>query len=238
MIATAIITAPRPVTTIEQSLRSYAMAGFTDQPLFIHSDGQDESWSSPVMGSIIVNKTKLGNLRNWNEAAKTLLRYTTEPWLMICEDDITWARNACDVLQHDLAIIKHEAIGAVSLYCPQRMAKLIEQAYPSANRVSGLAYGWYRVAIGRKMWGAQCLVFKREWLEKLLGHPTWCGVIADLAIDKNVDAWIAQTIWDMDRTILYRIPCLVDHTLGDRNSSLYGDRDRPELRTRYFRESV
>lgn len=181
------------------------------------------------------NPHVLGNFRNWILAAQWLIDCTTDEWIMICEDDITWARNACNVLEYDLARIKPGSWHAISLYCPDRMAKLIDTHGQGFGE--GLTYGWYSVSAGKKMWGAQCLVFARSDLVNILRSEhirnTWRDSNAST---KNIDLHISEAISQMGKTILYRIPCLVDHVLGDKNSSLYGDKARPGLVTKYFKD--
>lgn len=211
-------------------------AGFRDHATFLfaepNSTNVDFAVRCPVHLSLVTNPEKMGNFRNWNNAARTLLRHTADPWIMICEDDITWAGNAMEVLEYDLPRFNMGKCGAISLYCPDRMASLISQQIGHQR----LQYGYHACVIGKKMWGAQALVFRREWLEQIIGHPFWADKLSDPAVDKNVDAWVAETIYQQDKRLAYRIPCLVDHVLGDQNSTLYGDKDRPNLRTHYFKE--
>lgn len=229
MIATAIITAPRPIPTLDESLISYRRAGFYDT-VRVYADGPVTTWMQTRELAIIrLNGRTLGNLRNWVAAMSSLLEETTERHVMICEDDITWAANSANVLHYLLDRVRWGTSGVLSLYTPNRMARWIAGSR-SPDR------GFHHVSIGKKMWGAQCLIFPRAEAHALMDCPYFKGVIDNASIDKNIDLHIAESMQRRGKTILYRIPCLVDHKMGDKNSSLYGDRERPELRTNYFED--
>lgn len=238
MIATAIITAPRPKPTLEHSLISYRMKAQFENKVHIFADGEVQPFRSDYLrewsGSITINARRLGNLRNWWQAFMWLIAHTDEPWLMICEDDITWAENASTILDRELLEWSHAKAGMLSLYTPQRMSKLLEGVFSSPG--SRLSKGWYGITMGRKLWGAQCLVIHRNEAKALAQCGYMERILSDASKQINVDAHVAESMMLRDRQIYYRIPCLVDHVLGDLNSAIYGSKDRPELRTRYFEE--
>lgn len=236
MIATAIITAPRPRPTLEYSLMSYREAGF-ENPVHIFADGAPAPFRGPYAdrwgSEIIINPLPLGNLRNWISACRTLYQTTSDPFIMICEDDVTWAENAANVLASELSNWSHSSTGMISLYLPRRMSKLLESVH---SRGSKLKSGYYGIKFGRKLWGAQCLVLPRTEVPGLLECGYMQSVLKDPNKKINVDAHVAESMFLRDREIFYRAPCLVDHVMGDLNSSLYGAKDRPDLRTSYFEE--
>lgn len=228
MIAVGIITAPRARPTLARSFQSYEAAGFAGSTHVFAEPGSQEI---PMAANVMVhrNPERRGNFRNWTRALHQLLM-VNEPWLMVCEDDIRWARNACAALQSELPAFERSArAGAISLYLPIRMGRVLEQ-----QRGKLLAPGWYGLNLGRKTWGAQCLLFHRSWAETLLQDRLFLEFLADPKWDKNVDHLVAQSLESRGREIAYRVPCLVDHEFGDGNSSLGYKPDRPELRTRYF----
>lgn len=229
MISVGYITAPRPKPTIDASLRSFKAAGFPDN-IYIRAEPDTPTISTDVDVTIWRNEQKLGNLRNWVACAEELLYWeTSDDWVMICEDDITWARNAHDVLQYDLRHQDFVNVQAISLYCADRMARLIK---PDMR----LVYGYHPISVGKQMWGAQCLVMRKDWLSDLLACDYFKAKLGNPELDKNVDRFIAESAQQRALNIAYRIPCLVDHIMGDRNSSLYGDKDRPLLRTHFFKD--
>lgn len=228
MIAVGIITAPRGKPTLAQSFHSYEAAGFQ---YLTHVFAEPGSQDVPMTANVRVhrNAQRKGNFRNWVWALGQLLM-VNEPWIMICEDDIQWASGAASMLVNDLTHWVHwDNVGAISLYLPIHMSKVLEQTYGAP-----LARGWYKLNLGRKTWGAQCMVFHRSWAEALLQDTALLEFLADPKWDKNVDHLVAQTLERRGRSIMYRVPCLVDHTFGDGNSSLGYKPDRPMLRTRYF----
>jgi hypothetical protein len=233
VIAVGIITAPRPRPTLAQSFESYEKAGFEGPThIFAEPGSQDVPMATSV--KVHRNPERLGNFRNWARALSQLLM-VNEAWLMVCEDDIRWARGARDVLENDLYRWqrKDDDIGAISLYLPIRMSKVIETTYGVP-----LMRGWYPLNLGRKTWGAQCLVLRRTWAEMLLQDQVLLDLLADPSKDKNVDAHVAEALSRRGRSIMWRVPCLVDHAFGDGNSSLGYSPDRPQLKTKYFKETA
>jgi len=229
-IALGVITAPRAVPTITQSIESLRVAGYQGRIDIFAEPGAE----LPVCDGchITRNTLRLGNFRNWVSALQALAATDSE-WIVLCEDDIAWAHDAYSTLLHDLSTWQENMrTGALSLYCPIRMSKVLEKRYGTP-----LVQGWYGVNLGRSTWGAQCLVFRKTWAESLLKDKVLDAYLRDPRWDKNVDALIADVIARRGREIMYRIPCLVDHTFGDGNSSLGYKPDRPELRTKYFKDA-
>lgn len=205
------------------SLRSYRLAGFSGA-VHIFADGPLEMSGSEV---IVTNCPPLGNLRNWALALRTLERDTTADWLMVCEDDIEWVRGGALALTEDLKRLGHvfSRAGALSLYLPCRHTKGLPTLKP----------GWHGDGLqrGKGAWGAQCLLFSRAQAQSLLSDAQF-DLYLKSKMDKNVDAIVQKCINDRNREVLYRVPCLVDHSLGEGNSSLGYRDDRPDLRTNYF----
>jgi hypothetical protein len=231
MIAIGIITAPRAVPTITQSIASLRDAGFK-QGITIFSEPGSES---PVCDgcNVVRNPARKGNFRNWVGALQHLAMGPGD-WMMICEDDILWSHDAAAVLSHDLSKWQgNTRAGAISLFCPIRMSKVLERKYGTP-----LMQGWYGLNLGRSTWGAQCLVFHRTWAAALLSDKSLKAYLDDPRWDKNVDALIADVIARRGREIMYRIPCLVDHTFGEGNSSLGYKPERPDLKTKYFMDRL
>lgn len=226
MIATGIITAPRPRETLNSSLASYRdVAGFRNDVLVL-ADGP--ALVHDASTTVVVNEKRLGNKRNWTKALTTLVQETDESWLMVCEDDIVWAEGSAEVLEDELdSFPSLRKAGCLSLYLPRRAAKDFRQPLGTGWHFAGLQWG-------RKTWGAQCLIFSRPKALALLEDRQFKSIMRDDSRDKNIDAFVGQCLNDMGLFIHYRVPCLVDHELGDGNSSLgYAD-DRPALKTDYF----
>lgn len=231
MIEIGIITAPRARPTITESIGSLRHAGFGGDITIFAEPGSE----LPVCDGchVMRNDHRKGNFRNWVAALQWCAVAPRHDWIMICEDDISWALDASATLRHDLSSWQENMrVGALSLYCPIRMSKLLEKKYGTP-----LMQGWYGANLGRGTWGAQCLVFHRTWAASLLNDKVLKAYLADPRWDKNVDALVADVIARKGREIMYRIPCLVDHTFGDGNSSLGYKPDRPDLKTKYFKDA-
>ncbi|RPH72731.1 MAG: hypothetical protein EHM78_02175 [Myxococcaceae bacterium] len=232
MIAIAYITAPRPVLTLERSLASMRDAGF-DQDIRIFSDGSVDCRLDENM-YVRRNVPLLGNLRNWLKALRTLVEITQEPFLMVCEDDILWAKNSHRALRDDLFNIQTwEGFGCLSLYLPIRMSKMCEKAESTSRLRDGIhSHG---MQIGFKMWGAQCLVLSRASAHALLDSAELHNYLeGPKHWDKNVDGIVSACFQAIGLTMFWRVPCLVNHTLGEANSSLGYPPDRFELTTKYW----
>ena len=224
MIGYAIITAPRPRSTLTESYSSFRRAGFLGDVTVFAEPGADVVISDGAF--VIQNEAKLGNLRNWVRALSTLLTVSRHEFLMISEDDISWASGACELLHAELPRLDLLTIGGMSLYLPRRHAKHMK-ALPVAK-------GWIPGNLGPGTWGFQCMVFRRDQAERLLNSVHLKSCLANLRWDKNVDRIVGESIMRAGEDILYRVPCLVDHDLGDANSSLGYRPDRPDLRTDHF----
>jgi len=228
MIATAIITAPRPRNTLYESIQSWRHDGGFTGPLLVCSDAMPGIRGTLL--SVHENVPALGNMRNWKLALSMLVSQGDDEWLMVCEDDIVWAKGARDALDRELPALKESVTfsraGGLSLYLPRRHTKKMMRLRP----------GWHGSGLqqAHKTWGAQCMVFSRGQALELLGDLKFGELTSDLTRDKNIDAVFGRCINARGKEILYRVPCLVNHTLGDGNSSLGYSADRPDLRTDYW----
>ena len=199
-------------------------AGFKGDVMIFSEPGADAVVNDGAF--ILKNEVKLGNLRNWVRALSMLECSSVRNWFMICEDDISWAKDAAAILERELPELKLHGIGGMSLYLPRRHAKHMT-ALPVAK-------GWIPGNLGPGTWGFQCMVFSRGQAQRLLDSTHLKGYLANKKWDKNVDRIVGESIMRAGEQILYRVPCLVDHDLGDSNSSLGYRPDRPDLRTDHF----
>lgn len=221
MIATGIITAPRPRSTIVESLASYRRAGFDNDVMIFAEPGPNGIVADRV--TMLHNEVKLGNLRNWTRAV-SMLSSLSPDYIMICEDDISWCAGARVVLEEALKSLPRMAAGGMSLYLPNRHARQMT-----------LQHGWNAGGAGRKTWGFQCTLFTLRQARNLLANREFGEILRDPSRDKNIDAIVGQVLQNQNLPILYLNPCLVDHDLGRGNSSLGYRDDRPDLETSYFR---
>lgn len=238
-LTTAIITAPhRPRPTLNESLRSYRdVGGFRRVPTLVSADGY-VNLSVPFMDvQVHARGISLGNFRNWVAALELALATENPDFVMVCEDDITWAKGAYERLCVELPVLAHTDldVGAWSLYLPSHEERHIQGAGRRHAGTNLLTDGWHLGApMGKNTWGAQCMVFSREQAEALLGDAQFRRMREDPRWNKNVDGIVARCLNDRGRRIAYRVPCLVNHDLGEGNSSLGYPDERPSLRTKYF----
>lgn len=226
-LAVGIITAARPRSTLEDSLRSYfADGGFGGTPTVVSSDGLSGVDVSHLGVRVHARARPLGNFRNWIEALELALVTRTE-YVIVCEDDVTWARGARATLEAELPqIFRDTRVGAASLYFPRHESRRLGR---------DLAPGWHLgAAAGKNTWGAQCLAFSSSRASALLADEQFQKFRGDPRWDRNVDGIVARCLNDRDLRIAYRVPCLVSHALGEGNSSLGYPDDRPGLGTDYW----
>jgi hypothetical protein len=228
LITHGIITAPRPQSTLGASLTSLRSAGFDGDVLVSSDDPAIKDIPNTIVQR---NQTPQGNFRNWMLCLRTMLQYSLSPWLCISEDDVSWVPNCRPILEHDLGLLeisgKIRRVGALSLYFPIAMSSTIEGG-------KLLDPGWYEATRGIKTWGAQCFLFSRKMATELITSPHMMQYEANEKWTKNVDGIVADVLAKHSLSILYRVPCLVNHDLGEGNSSLGYPDSRPKLKTRYF----
>jgi hypothetical protein len=81
LLSVGIITAPRPISTLPQTISELRRAGFT-QPAHVFAEPAAPVPNDP--GLIVHrNATRLGIWGNWQAAARRLLADTTSPFLLI-----------------------------------------------------------------------------------------------------------------------------------------------------------
>ena len=210
-VSVAITTAPRQRETLTESLASLRAAGFTQQ-IRIFADKV-----SPVgdSGSLVLrNEPPLDGIKNWCHAARTLLRETDADWLMLLEDDVTWAPGAAVALEADLRQLDPDKTGYLSLYLCRHVSKEIQRE----QRTPKLKPGMYATGMGPRCWGSQAYVLPRKSVERLLADHHFQRNVA--VKWKNRDLLVSGTLHRLGLEIRYRVPCLVHHKLGSANSSL------------------
>jgi hypothetical protein len=92
-----VISAPRPASTLDATLRSLAAAGWTEPIVFCDYQRQGQMW-------------------NWMRALDGMIRIAEveqKEWLLICEDDI----EVTPTLRHNITLWPRAWRGVLSLYC-------------------------------------------------------------------------------------------------------------------------
>jgi len=234
LIQIGIITAPRPRPTIAKSLLSLELAGFQLIDAMVFADGPCDLDGV----SVYRNAVPLGNKGNWVNALRTMIVIADSgqypyPWMMVCEDDITWVPNCAERLIAELDRRNwdddnNRRVRCISLYLPRRHSKAHGLGLMPGYHFEGMQHG-------RKTWGAQCYLFRRDWAKALLSNPLFQHYADDPKKDKNIDGIIGECINNAGHVIAFRVPCLVNHVMGEANSSLGYPPVRPDLQTDYWR---
>jgi len=192
-----MMTSPRPVPTINQSLASFRAAGFTD----------------PVL--IVEDKDRIGALQAWQRAAHLVMRKRRRnAFVGIMEDDILWARNAANVLHQEIELMGNIALTAGYL-SPFAFNKHVLEPRRETWR------GWHVSRLGFKSAGAQCYIVPRRSLRKLLDETQFQVFCREPPRAKHgADHIVSGMFYQMNRKCWFRIPCLVNHKMGTTNSSM------------------
>lgn len=215
-IATAITTAPRPRPTLRDSLASYRAAGF-DNDVLVLSDGHCAPLDDK-RAILLINDPIRGCLGNWVQALDLLLRLTTETFLLVLQDDVTWCANG-------RALLADAPERACSLFLPRRVARYLQKRRGEPV----LAQGWLESDMGWSTWGAQAFMLHRPIAAQLMADAQFLRFRRDCY--KNVDRIVPKCLLDLGIPIHYRNPGLVHHAAGSANSSLGNKPVQPSLET-------
>ena len=201
MLALGMITCHRPDLDVHEAIARLRGGGF-DEPIHLFCEpGTPEIRPLP---DVVVhrNETRRGVLGNWRHCLAWLLDHTTADYVMVCEDDVAYARGARRAWERDLG--RSDRVGFWSLYTPRRDQPLV-----------GHTTGWVAANRGRDTWGSQAMCFPRTSAEILLKYAP---LHHEDQLGGPTDAIVAQCFRDADLPTYYHNPSLADH-LG-RNSSI------------------
>lgn len=191
-------------------------AGFV-QPVHVLSD--DPAPAGDLLGcEVEIHAPPLGGLRNWCRALERLVEATTDRWVMVCEDDILWAKGAAAALAQDMKTLDDRAhpVGYLSLYLARKVSREIE----IRRNAPKLSPGLYTSGLGRSCWGSQAYVMQRGVAIALLANPEFDTFRRTYEKNRNRDNIVSGCLAAMGRRLYYRVPALVSHELGNANSSL------------------
>jgi hypothetical protein len=198
LVAVGVITAPRPICTLPQTLAELRRGGFT-QPIHVFAEP-----GAPVPDgyglAVRRNAARLGLWRNWREAARRLLAETDAPFLLLCEDDVRFVPCAALALRHAIATFPHDTWGYASLYTPRHNL-------PNWDGLSG----WQTVAVGAGTWGALAWCFTRAGLAAVLDSR---AVRSHTALD-GTDMVVSLAVGELGRKCYFHVPSLGDHAGED-----------------------
>jgi hypothetical protein len=194
MLAIGMITCHRPNVDVHDAIAQLRWGGF-DEPLHLFCEPGTPSLR-PLPGVIVHrNETRLGVLGNWSHCLAWLLDHTTADHLLVCEDDVAYARGARTAWEKSLSEI--DRVGYWSLYTPRRDQGLV-----------GDRQGWVGSNRGRDAWGTQAMCFPRESAEIVLKYGP---LHAEDQFHGPTDAIVAQCFVDAGLPCYYHNPSLADH---------------------------
>ena len=194
LLSIGMISAPRPVRTVEQSLSELRRAGFAQQITVYEEPG---TAVSPAVGvRVETSDRRLGMWRNWLRAARGMLAHSDSPFILICEDDIRLCPAAAAALQHAFDTLPLDDWGYASLYTP---------VHNTANRRT--VAGWQPIDLGAAAWGALAYCFSRKSLEQLLEHYS----VQTHRSDRETDTVVSAALLHSGLRCYYHIPSLGEH---------------------------
>lgn len=218
----AMLTAPRPVPTLNESIASLRAAGFGE---CVHVF-DDCSGNVPADSNVKIypRGARLHDLPNYYAALKTIVALDADLYLML-EDDTTWRPDARAQLERWMGRFDwcQADFGAVSLHCMRQVSRSIERRQRPIVREGELPAGTYRAELGADVWGSQALLFTRASAHALLQLPAFMQASI---LRERIDRAVGRGLQLLGLELLFLLPCLVRHDLGRRNSSLYGTAGR------------
>lgn len=202
MIDVGIITAPREVCYLGNSLDSYFSQWLVKPHVFQEPDCPNYLNKSRVI--VHQNKEKLGCVMNWITSAEWMLQNTTSKFVMMCEDDILWMDGARTQIENILRVLTGELVNPiVQQNLPLSDIGFISGYCSIPNAPNKKEKGWRQARYRSAGWcGALCLVFPRRSLQRLLS-------------DK--DRFIKHATWTPDslrRVKTYTGPVFLDYAIG------------------------
>jgi len=197
VISWAMMTAPRPVPTIDRSLASFRKAGFRGSVIVVEDTVRD------------------GPLFTWRRTMETMLERSKFNFIGIMQDDILWARKSCSVLakeMKDMGYRAHEA-GYLSLYVFEK-----HKDEPKAEKWKN----WHVSRLGFKSAGAQCYVLPRRSAERLMKNHAFHHFCDHKKNDrkKGDDHVVSGMLRMMGMKCWFRVPGFVSHQMGMGNSAI------------------
>ncbi|HEV3343304.1 MAG TPA: glycosyltransferase [Pirellulales bacterium] len=188
-----LLTAPRDVPTVHETLVSIQAAGFAP----IHVFAEPQSWIPRLDGDlrVIVHPRRLGNITNFYNALAVLYEQTPNAdAFAIFQDDVRVAEGLRAWCGREFWPL---GAGLVSLFTPRPHA----QPQP----------GWHLLAPGfHRIYGGQAIVFRRDLVRSFLADPL---VVRSLHVGRSHDDAVVGG-WAARRrlSIAYHTPSLVLHT--------------------------
>lgn len=217
----AINAAPRPVSSLQETIDSITAQGWQDVVIFAEpgtTKATGAQWVErpETIGPAMYTQDRLGpngRFGAWQNFVQTmsdmLVRFPDANTLMYVQDDVKFSPGTKSLLERDLW--PSHRTGIVSPYCPNFQGYRAQ--LPSLRRVNH-----------KNLMGALCYVMPRQAVVDLLALPlcqTWKGAVGgSIAIPwqrKALDAFAGHAMQQVERKQFFYTHSLVEHfsPLGD-----------------------
>ncbi len=195
LISTAFIAAPRHEMFLGFTLFTYFENANFSRP-FIFCEPGTPNFQHQDQVNRIDNPKQFTIFWNWVNAARYMLKNTSTPYIMMCEDDVFFKEAFNKVL--DVLDKKKVVAGWTPEVCRHN------------NK------GWGNGTLNIYGWcGSLCFIFPREVLSEVLFHIH----MQNTENDRNLDTRIGSALRELSIPILAHVPSLVSH-LGHTYSTL------------------
>lgn len=188
-IAIAIITAPREQPTLERTIKSIREAGYQYEPIFIFAEPGVERYIADNVVTF-THQTKLGHFANYKNSLRWMRDNTPHDLVLMCEDDVEFAKDSKSYVTHGLKTIGTKDIGYFSLYTPVHNANLI------ADKV----IGWNEANLYDHAWGALAYLVPKDSLINVEQMPGSCA-------DRDFTVWLNR----QNLKTYHHLPSLAKH---------------------------
>lgn len=187
--------APRPQRTIESSISQLRYAGFSQTVHVFEEPGTDAPTEPGVF--VTTNSRRLGAWKNWLSTAHSLLENTSDPFLLICQDDFRMADFAAGALQQVMEAQTRDDWGYASLHTAPHI---------STNGRS--ASGWQALNGDTATQRALACCFTRESLRAVLQSD----MVRNHQGDRTIGRIVSQSVQALNRKRYVHLPSLCEHT--------------------------
>lgn len=201
-LAIGITTAPREKETLTATLRQIDKIGASEIMLFaepFEDVFQYNYVTSTYDFKVHLSNGRLGAMKNWDRALKTLLRDTNAEYIGIFQDDILIDAATKDILRNTLRD-KRDNLGFYSLFLPVNHSNIIKDTSIT---------GWRQAFIGYGLAGACGFVFSRDSAEALLNNKGYKTHVETKT--QQIDAIVAQSMLQMKKDCFWHYPSLLKH---------------------------
>ena len=192
-------TCKRDGVTTADAVRFFREGGF-DQELYLFSEPDTDLDGLDDSVRVHSNAERFGAYRNWVQACRFLVDFTSAPFLVVVQDDADYCAGARTALEQQLASLDGTGFAYCSLYVA------------AANRGIGVlrrGKGWVRVPKPASIWGAVSMCFSREFLVKLLEWSKLRGTRPDgRGVDYRIQDFVRRRY---QHPAYYHVPSLTTH---------------------------